>query len=52
LISELKDAGAKEKYQVKISNRFTALENLDGTVDINRVGKNTREHIKISAKGR
>jgi hypothetical protein len=26
----------KEQYQVKISNKFAALENLDDDVDINR----------------
>jgi hypothetical protein len=28
---------AKEQYQIRSSNRITALENLDDEVDINRV---------------
>jgi hypothetical protein len=39
----------KELYQVKISNRFTALENLVDDVDINRAWKIIRENIQISA---
>jgi hypothetical protein len=39
-----------EQYQVKISNRFTALENLDNDVDINRAWETIRENIIISAK--
>jgi hypothetical protein len=31
-----KDVEVKEKYQVKIWNRFIALENLDTNVDMNR----------------
>jgi hypothetical protein len=33
-----------EKYQVKISNRFAALENLDDNMD----SGNIRQNIKIS----
>jgi hypothetical protein len=32
---ELNDVEAREKYQIKISNKFVALENLDDR-DINR----------------
>jgi hypothetical protein len=39
----------KEQYQIKISNRFAALENLDGDFDINRTLKSIRENIKASA---
>jgi uncharacterized protein YaaR (DUF327 family) len=35
---------------VEISNRFTALANLNSKVDINRAVKTIRENIKISAK--
>jgi hypothetical protein len=46
----------KEGYQVKISNRFAALENFDDDddddddddVDINRAWKSTRENTKTS----
>jgi hypothetical protein len=30
---------AREEYQVKISNRFAVLENLDNDVDISSSGK-------------
>jgi hypothetical protein len=46
----LNDAEAKEQYQVTISSRFAALENLDDNVDVNRTWKNIRENIKISVK--
>jgi hypothetical protein len=36
-LNEVKD---KEQYLVEISNRFSALENLDTEVDINRAWKN------------
>jgi hypothetical protein len=39
-----------EQYGVEILNRFTALENLDTEVDINRDWENIRENIKIPAK--
>jgi hypothetical protein len=44
------DADVKKEYQVKISNRFATLENLDNHVDINGTLENIREKIKISAK--
>jgi hypothetical protein len=40
----------KEQYHVEISKRFTALENLDTGVDINRAWQTISEHINISAK--
>jgi hypothetical protein len=38
----------KEQYQVKISNKFAALENVDGDVDINRAWGSIRDNIKFS----
>lgn len=35
-LKELNDAVVKEQCQVKISNKFVALENLDADMDINR----------------
>jgi hypothetical protein len=43
-------AEVKEQYQVKITNRFAAVENFDDNVDMNRVSENIRENIKTSAK--
>jgi hypothetical protein len=39
----------KEQYQVKISNGFAALENLDDNVDIDRAWESISENIKASA---
>jgi hypothetical protein len=38
----------KEQSQVKFSNRFAALEDLNDNVDISRSWRNIREKIKIS----
>jgi hypothetical protein len=38
-LRNLVDIEVKEKYQVEISNRFVALENLDENVDINSAWK-------------
>jgi len=40
----------KEKYQIEITNRFAALENLNVDEDVNRVWENIEENIKTSAK--
>jgi hypothetical protein len=40
----------RKKYQLKISNRFSALENLNDSKDINRAWENIKENIKISAQ--
>jgi hypothetical protein len=47
-LKRLKEVGYKEEYQVKFSKGFSALENLDEDVDINRATKNMRENTKIS----
>jgi hypothetical protein len=47
---KLNDAEVKETYQVKITNRFAALENLDDNVDMNRAWENITENTKTSAK--
>jgi hypothetical protein len=40
---KLNDVEDEERYEVKISNRFAAIENLDGDVDINRTWKSIIE---------
>jgi hypothetical protein len=37
-------------YQIEISNRFAALENLRVSEDINRAWENIKENIRTSAK--
>jgi hypothetical protein len=49
-LRKLNDAEVKEQYQVKITNRFAALENTDENVDMDRGWENIRENINISAK--
>jgi hypothetical protein len=46
-VTKVNEIGGKEHYQVKVSNKFAALENLDDDVDINR---NITENIKIQVK--
>jgi hypothetical protein len=40
-----------KQYQIKISYRFAALENLNGSEDINRAWKNIKDNNKTSARG-
>ena len=40
------------KYQIEITNRFAALENLNVDEDVNRAWENIKENIKTSAKER
>jgi hypothetical protein len=39
-----------KQYQIEITNRFAALENLSDNEDINRAWKNIKENIKASAE--
>jgi len=49
-LRKLSDLEVRKEYQIKISNRFAALENLNGSEAINRACENTKEDIKTSAK--
>ena len=49
-LRKLSELEVRKQYQIKISNRFAALENLNGSKDINRAWENTKEDIKTSAK--
>jgi hypothetical protein len=49
-LKKFNEAEDKEKYRVKVSNRFAALEDLDPEVKINTIWETIRENIKISAK--
>jgi hypothetical protein len=49
-LRKLNDVEVKEQYQVKITNRFAALEKSDDNVDLNRAWENIRENIKTSAQ--
>jgi glycine betaine/choline ABC-type transport system substrate-binding protein len=49
-LKKLNELEATEHYQIKISKRFAALENLGDSEDMNRAWKNIEEDIKTSAK--
>jgi hypothetical protein len=40
----------RKQYQIKISNSFAALENLNDNEDINRAWDNIKDNISTSAK--
>jgi len=48
-LRKLIELEVKKQYQIKISNRFAALENLNESEDIRGVWKNIKENIKTSA---
>ena len=49
-LRKLHELEVKEKYQIEITNRFAALENLDVDEDVNRAWENIKENIETSAK--
>jgi hypothetical protein len=49
-LSKLNDLEVRKQYQIDITNRFAALENLNVDEDVNRVWENIKENIKTSAK--
>ena len=49
-LTKLRELEVRKQYQIKISNRFAALENLNDSQDIQRAWKNIKENFKTSAK--
>jgi hypothetical protein len=49
-LRKLSELEGMKQNQIKISNRFAALENLNGTENINRSWENIKEYTKSSAK--
>jgi len=49
-LRKLNELEVRKQYQIRISKRPAALENLNDSEDINRVSENIRENIKTSAK--
>jgi hypothetical protein len=49
-VKNLNKGDVKEQYQVTIRNKFSALENLEDSGDINGAWKNIKENIKLSAQ--
>jgi len=50
-LRKLNELEVKKQYQIEISNRFAALENLSEDKDINKAWENIKENFKTSAKG-
>jgi hypothetical protein len=44
-LKKLSELEVRKEYQLKISNRFTALGNLNVSEDINRAWENIKEYI-------
>jgi hypothetical protein len=49
-LRKLSDLQVKKQYQIKISNGFAALENLNDSEDINRAGKTLKRISKPQLK--
>ena len=49
-LRKLSELEARKQYQIKISNMFAALENLNDNEDIHRACENIEENIKTSVK--
>jgi hypothetical protein len=50
LISKLNELQVRKQYQIEITNRFPALENLSDGEDINRTWENIKVNIQTSYK--
>jgi hypothetical protein len=50
-LKKLNEVEGKEQFHVEVSNRFSALEDMDAEVEINSAWETIRENINISAKG-
>ena len=49
-LRELSDLEVRKQYQIKISNKFAALEKLSDSEDINRAWENVKENKRTSAE--
>ena len=48
-LSKLNDLEVRKQYQIDITNRFAALENLNKDEDVNKTWEKIKENIKTSA---
>jgi len=46
---KLNELEVRKQYQIEITNKYAALENLSNDEDINRTWENIKENIKNSA---
>jgi len=51
-LRKVNELEVRKQYQIELTNRFAALENLSDDEDINRAWKKIKENIKTSAKQR
>jgi hypothetical protein len=49
-LKKLSELEVRKQYQIKISNRYAALENLNASEDINRAWENIKEITKSHLK--
>jgi hypothetical protein len=49
-LKRLSEMEVRKQFQIEISNRFEALENLNDREDINKAWENIKENIKVSVK--
>jgi hypothetical protein len=49
-LRKLSELEVRKQYQIKISNKFAALEILNGSKDRNRAWENIKDNIKTSTK--
>ena len=49
-LRKLNELKVRKQYQIKISNRFAAFENLSDSEDVKMVWENIQENIKTSVK--
>ena len=49
-LRKLNELKVRKQYQIEITNRFTALQNLNTDEDINRTWEKNKENIKTSVK--
>jgi hypothetical protein len=51
-LGKLNEQDVRKQYQIKISKRFAAWENLSDSEDINKAWENIKENIKTTVKER
>ena len=49
-LRNLNEPEVREQYQIKITNRFAALENVNDYEDVNRIWENIKENVQTSAE--
>ena len=49
-LRKLNEPEVREQYQIKITKRFAALENVNDDEDVNRTWENIKENIRTSAE--